>query len=124
MSSATIKKLTRMVPKCPTCHSKLSGHQFAELATAVCENQDLNTLTKFIGYARARQWVELREFREFKGDRDDLVANVVACGRGGAPLVVKSVFELYAADELLVLEAITQEDVRVLRTLIDADRWQ
>jgi hypothetical protein len=81
-------------------------------------------LTKFIEYARTRQWVKLREFHEFSGDRDDLVANVVACHGGGALLVGKSVFELYAADELLLLEAITQEDVPALRTLIDADRWQ
>jgi hypothetical protein len=94
MNSATIQKLMRMVG-----------------------------LTKFIEFARTRQCVKLREFHEFSGDRDDLVANVVACPGGGALLMGKSVFELYAADEFLLLEAITQEDVRVLNTLIDADHW-
>jgi hypothetical protein len=87
MNSAAIQKLMRIVPKCPTCCSKLSGHQLAELATAVCEKQNLDRLTKFIEYARTRQWVKLREFREFKGNRDDLVANVIACGGGARCLL-------------------------------------
>lgn len=123
MNSAIAQKLLRMVPRCPGCNSTLTGHQFAELATTVCEKENLDRLTKFIEYARARQWLKLREFQEFKGDKDDLVANVIACGERGVLLVIKSVCELYAADELVILDTITQHDMVVLRALIDADCW-
>jgi hypothetical protein len=113
-----------MVQKCPTCNSDLAGHQFAEVAAAVCEKKNVPALTKFFECARNREWVRLLEFREFKGDCDDLVANVIACSGGGAVIVLKSVFELYKPDELLLLEPITQDDVRVLKTLISADNWQ
>jgi hypothetical protein len=66
----------------------------------------------------------LRGFREFKGDRDAVVANVVAYGRGGAVIVLKSVSELYAPDELLLLEPIGRDDIRVLKTLVDTGDWQ
>ncbi len=123
MNSATTQKLMRMVPKCPACDSKLIGHQFAELATTVCERENLDRLTRFIEHARTQQWVELREFKEFKGDNDDLVAHVIACGERGVLVVIKSVFELYAADELVMLDTITQNHMGVLRALIDADCW-
>jgi len=113
-----------MVPKCPTCNSGLTGHQFAEVATAICGKENISELTTFFECVKQRKWARLRGFREFKGDRDDVVANVVACSGGGAVIVLKSVFELYAPDELLLLEAIGQDDIRVLKTLIDPSDWK
>ena len=123
MNSATAQKLRWMVPNCPNCNSTLARHQFAELATTVCEEQNQGRITEFIEYARTRQWTHLREFQEFKGDKDDLIAKVIACGERGVLIVMKSFVELYASDELPFLEVINQDDIRALRSLIDADRW-
>jgi len=124
VNSATAQKLARMVPKCPSCHSRLAGHQFVEVATAICGEEYLAELTIFFECARNRQWARLRGFRNFKGDRDAVVANGVACSEGGALIVLRSVAELYAADEVLLLEPITRDDIGVLKTLIAADEWQ
>lgn len=123
MNSATAQELCRLVPRCPTCDSTLAGHQFAEVATAVCGRENISELTTFFECVKKREWARLRGFREFKGDRDAVVANVVACNKGGAVIVLKSVFELYAPDELLLLEPITQDDLRVIEVLIDEDAW-
>ena len=123
MNSAS-QKLCRMVPRCPTCDSGLAGHQLAEIATAICGKEYLTELTTFFECVKKREWARLRRFREFKGDRDAVVANVVACGRGGAVIVLKSVFELYAPDELLLLEPIGEDDILVLKTLVDTGDWQ
>lgn len=86
--------------------------------------ENIGKLTRFFECVRKRDWGKLRDFREFKGDRDAVVANVVACNKGGAVIVLKSVFELYAPDELLILEPITLDDIRGIKMLIDSDAWQ
>ena len=123
-NSAVAQKLARMVPKCPSCQSGLAEHHFAEVATAICGEEYLAELTTFFECAKNRQWAKLRGFRSFKGDCDAVVANVVACDGGGALVVLRSVFELYAADEVLLLEPLTRDDIGVLKTLIGSDEWQ
>ena len=124
MSSATAEKLTQMVRQCPVCMSNLEGHRFAQFATVICAKEDMSPLTAFFECVKKREWIGLRRFQGFKGDRDDVVAYVIACGPGGCIAVVKSVFDLYAPDELLLLESISQEDVGVIRTFLPAEDWE
>jgi hypothetical protein len=113
----------QMVPKCSACNSAISGRRFAEIGTAVFTKENVDGWTEFLEHAGGRQWADLRRFQEFKGDRDDLVAIVLACDEGGSLIMVRSVFELFSADELVVLNAITPNDIGTLRTLIASDHW-
>jgi hypothetical protein len=125
LSSAIAEKLVQMVVTCPACNAPLAGHRFAEIATIVCTKDNVAQLTTFFEYVKNRDWTRLREFQGFRGDRDDAVVYAIACSKGGGAIIVwKSVFELYAPNELLLLEPVTQDDINTLTKLVDPASWQ
>jgi hypothetical protein len=126
MSSATAQKLARIVLRCPTCNAPLTGHEFIEVATTICAKEKVARLTAFFELVKNRKWADLREFQEFRGGCDNAVVYAIACSssKGGAVLVLKDMFELYAPDELLLMESTTHDDVSVLKTLVRPDDWQ
>lgn len=123
--NATAIKLRKLVPKCSVCRAGLSGHRLYQLASTVVGDELTPRMTEFLGHAKGHEWSQLAEFREWKGDRDNLVAYVIAGPhRGGMVIVTRDPFELYAPDELLLEEPLTAEELDAISGLVPSAGWQ
>jgi hypothetical protein len=113
------------MPACPGCHRKMDGHQFALIATTIIGEQEKPRVTELIGHVRMHRWDALHSFKEWKGDRDDVVVYAI---RGphdaGVVILVRSPYELYENDKICVQEMVTAEELAVISELVPLTDWQ
>jgi hypothetical protein len=123
--NATAVKLKQLLPKCNACTVAMNLHQFAIIGTTVVGEQDKPRVAQFFGRIKRHEWNDLIQFKDWQSDRDNLVAYLIACpGGGGMVVAVRSPFELYDRDEVLLLVTLTPEEQSVLSQLVPAEDWQ
>jgi hypothetical protein len=121
----TAAKLRGLVSECAICTLELEGHRYAELATTVIDQLLKGRITEFLSHARRHEWNKLVEFKDFRGDRDDLVAFALTGSHsGGMVIVIHDPFELYEGPQILVKETLTAEDVAAISSLLPLSAWK
>jgi hypothetical protein len=122
---ATAVMLRQLIPACPVCNGKLESHQYAVIATTIIGEQEKPRVTELISHVRMHHWDALSSFKEWKGDRDDVVVYAI---RGphdaGVVILVRSPYELYENDELFVQEMVTAEELAVISGLVPLTDWR
>lgn len=124
-ASATVIKLQKLLPTCPACLQATSSHSFGVIATTVIGDREKPRVTEFLGHVKRHEWNSLSRFKDWQSERDHLVAYVITCRKGGGVVfVVRNPFELYDADEALLEEALTPEDLAAVSGLVPEGEWQ
>ena len=60
----------------------------------------------FVNHAKSKNWQALREFKEFNPTANNLIAFVIRCSLAGTLVLVRSPFETFDSDEVLMIDAI------------------
>jgi hypothetical protein len=123
-TTATGATLRALLPSCPVCKKNMMGHSFARVASTIVNDEHKPIMANLFGSVRRHEWDRLTEFKEWDALADNLVVYVIKGDHtDGTILVVKDVFELYASNDLILLERITDADIAAVsgqRTL----EWQ
>jgi hypothetical protein len=86
----------------------MESHQYAVIATRIIGEQEKPRVTELIGHRRVHRWGALHSFKEWKGDRDDVVVYAIrGPHNAGVVILVRSPYELYENDEVFVQEMVT-----------------
>jgi hypothetical protein len=110
--TATGRMLRTLLPTCPICQRYTEGHSFAQVASAIVSDSRKSILTNLFRAARQHEWDRLLEFKEWDVESDNLVVYIISGDHpDGIVVVVKNVFELYAKDDIFLLEPITAADI-------------
>jgi hypothetical protein len=122
---ATAVKFRELMPACPVCNGKMDGHQFALIAKTIIGEQEGPRVLELINNVRIHRWDALHSFKEWKGDRDDVVVYAI---RGphdaGVVILVRSPYELYENDEVFVREMVAAAELAVISGLVPVTDWQ
>jgi len=106
------------------CEAATDSHKFAVLGTTVIGDQEKPRVTQFFGHVKRHEWKELNQFKDWRNDRDNLVAYFIGCPNGGGMVVaVRSPFELYESDEVYSQEAITPQEQAAISRLVPPNEW-
>jgi len=119
----TAKNLAAMLGRCPACASDFHGHYYALFAVAIARKKDVPTLTEFVNHAEVHNWKALREFKKFDGSSNNLLAFMIRCFSGGALVLVRSPFELFENDEVLMIDPIEDGAFAEVVALVPATEW-
>jgi hypothetical protein len=117
--------LCRELKICGVCKQGMSSsHRFAKVASVIAgvsEQPNISQLTDAIVH---KDWQLLTSFNEWNGDRDNLVAYVIACPAGGGILAqIYDPVELYESSHHYREQILTQEETRALSEFIPVARW-
>jgi hypothetical protein len=111
---------------CNVCQRGLpSQHRFVQAASAVVGLSETPSVTQLVDAAKARDWQLLTSFKNWEGNRDNLVTYAIACPEGGGMLIhIYDPDELYESQHLYRKEALTAEEMQSLSTFIAEGAWK
>lgn len=119
---ATSMKLRAMLPTCQVCGESTEGHSFSQVASTVIGEGRQPVLTQFFSVVKHHRWSELGNFREWRGDSDNLVAYVIKGDHSnGIVVVIKDVFELYAQNEVVILEVLSATEMERIASYLSVE---
>jgi hypothetical protein len=64
---------------CVLCGEALTGHDIAELASVITSDPGPNRLITVDSLVRDRDWAAVAQFREWRGDADEVVYSAIRC---------------------------------------------
>ena len=122
--TATGAMLRTLLPSCPVCKQNIKGHFFAQVASTIANDSHKPVLTRIFSAVRQHEWDLLTEFKEWDALADNLVVYAIRGHHADATLlVIKSVFELYASNDLILLERITDAELAAISSQTTLE-WQ
>lgn len=114
-STATGAMLLALLPICPVCKKSIKGHFFAQIASTIANENHKSLLTRIFSSVRQHEWDRLAELKEWDALADNLVVHIIKGNHhDGIVLVIKDVVELYASNELILLDRITDADLAAI----------
>jgi hypothetical protein len=114
-TTATGAMLSALLPSCPVCKKNIKDHFFVQVASTIASDSRKSVMASLFGSVRQHEWNRLTEFKEWDALADNLVVYVIKGDHAdGTILVVKDVFELYASNDLILLERITDSDIAAI----------
>jgi hypothetical protein len=109
---ATSRMLRTLLPTCPACQTYTEGHSFAQIASAIVSDSRKSELANLFGSVRQHAWERLLQFGDFDIESDALVVYIVKGDHpNGFIAAVMEPFELYAKNDVVLLESITATDI-------------
>jgi len=122
--TATGAMLRALLPTCPVCKKNIKGHFFAQVASTIVNDSSKPVMARLFGCVRQHEWDRLTQFKEWDALADNLIVYVIRGDHAdGIILVVKDVFDLYASNDLILLERITDADIAAISSQV-ALEWQ
>jgi hypothetical protein len=116
--------LRALLQNCPVCKRDIKGHFFAQVASAIVNDSSKPVLARLFSSVRQHEWDRVAEFKEWDALADNVVVYIIRGDHAdGIILVVKDVFELYASNDLILLERITDADLEAISGQV-ALEWQ
>lgn len=123
-TNPTAAGLKKLLPSCSACNAAIDYHHFAVIGTTVIGDEEKPRVTKFFGHVKRHEWSDLSQFKEWRADRDHLVAYSISCPSGGGlVVVVRDPFELYDHDEAYLQETVTPDEQRVISETVPTAEW-
>jgi hypothetical protein len=117
--------LRKLLPSCSVCKAAIDSHHFAVVGTTVIGDPEEPRVTQFLRHVKRREWSDLRRFKDWQADRDNLPTYSISCPNGGGMVVVvRSPFELYDSDEVYLQETITPDEQRLISEAVPPGEWQ
>ena len=110
---------------CPICKRELSGHSYSLLASEVVDRKSgQESLITFFESLKNRDWKRLLKAGNWEGLSDNVELYGIVCGGAVVLVVIRSPFELYDDDEILLVETVAEEDSRLLLGLAKDKTWK
>lgn len=123
-TTASGEMLRVLLPACPVCKKSLKGHFFAEAASTVVNDNRKPVMARLFSCVRQHEWDRLKEFKEWDALADNLVVDIIKGDHAdGVVLIIKDVYELYASNDLILLERITDLDIAAISRHLPLE-WQ
>jgi hypothetical protein len=120
MGASVLSKLE----KCPFCGRAMLGHSNSLLASVVINHKDPRRLHEFFEAMKSHRWAEMLAFQEWEGGQDDLELYGLRCQYDRVNLViVRSPVELYDNDEIIGIEALSEEVSQDLLAHVTEKEW-
>lgn len=124
-SDATATKLKKLLSSCYACKASLDSHQFAIMGTTVVSDENQPRIIQFLRHVKQHEWNDLSQFKDWKANRNNLLAYSISCPNGGGMvMVVRSPFELYENDEVYLQEVTTPEEQPTISKVVPPGEWQ
>lgn len=122
--SATARKLSRLLARCSICNREPSGHQFAEIASTVINDENKPRVLALYQHVQKHEWNALASFKDFRADLDDAIVYAVRGPHPGALVVLtRDPTELWAGPEIYLEEIVTSDELIVISSLVHDNKW-
>jgi hypothetical protein len=123
-TSATGATLRALLSSCPICKKSIKGHCFAQVASTIVNDSSKPILARLLSSVRQHEWGHVTEFKEWDALSDNLIVYVISGDHPDSTiLVVKDVFELYASNDLILMERITNADIAAISNQVTLE-WR
>lgn len=129
--SATASALRRALSDiCEFCGKSLTGHRFAEFASAIGSLNEIPSDHPISGYG-LRRWREVRSSQQFDGGKDATVVYAIECPNCISPngqildmVLIHDPFELYGTKVCIERISAVDDEAAVVYELVPAEAWQ
>jgi len=122
--AATGEMLRALLQNCPVCEKNHKGHSFAQVASTIVNDPHKPIMASLLGSVKQHEWGRLVQFKEWNAQADNLVVYVIKGDhQDGTILVIKSVFELYASNDLILVERVTDAEIAAISSYLLLE-WQ
>ena len=122
--AATAAELQKMLEHCPICQHGFVGHSYALLATTILGGEENSCTNEFLDALKEHRWRDARQFQEWEGSRDNLVAYALRCTDGRLVLlIVHDFFELFYSSGLVECDCLSVENSRQLEAVFELE-WR
>ena len=118
-------KISGLVAKCSICGEKPSGHQFAEIATTVVNDENKPRVLALYEHVKKHEWNALSAFKDFQADRDAAIVYALRGAHpGGLVVLTRDPTELWAGPEIFLEETVTDDELAIISSLVHGNQWE
>jgi hypothetical protein len=125
VQNPTAIKVRQLVPKCLVCNSDSKGHQFAQIATTVINDENRPRVLALYDHVKKHEWNSLSGFRDFRGDVDTAIVYAIRGPHpGGTVVLTRDPTEMWAAPEVYLEEPATGDELETISQIVPESEWK